>query len=500
LSSAAPVLEAVDARTRELVERRRRGSVRRRGFVVRRALICADLVGLVTAFFVSQALFGDGAGGRLGMSTETLVFAATLPVWVAAAQAYGLYERDEERTDHSTAEELAGVFHLLTVGSWLLFVFVTVTHAAHPSVSRQVSFWVFGLLGVAVLRVVARTAVRRTSDYLQNTVIVGAGNVGQLVARKVLAHREYGLNLVGFVDHEPREWRPGLEDVPVLGSVETLPRIVEQLDVDRVIFTFANTPSRELVTLVRDLRDRDVQIDVVPRMYEITGPAVEVHDIEGLPLLALRPPRARRLSRAVKRAADVLVSSALLLVTAPLFAWIAWCVHRSSPGPVFFRQQRLGQGRRVFTCLKFRTMRADTDPAVHEAYLRRALAGEETPEQDGLFKLDQGDAVTSFGRFLRRTSLDELPQLLNVLRGDMSLVGPRPCLAYEAEGFEPHHLERFDVPAGITGLWQVSARARSTFREALEMDVTYARNWSLWLDLRLLLRTPLQLLRPKATS
>ena len=167
---------------------------------------------------------------------------------------------------------------------------------------------------------------------------------------------------------------------------------------------------------------------------------------------------------------------------------------------MFFRQQRLGQGRRVFTCLKFRTMRADTDPSVHEAYLRRALAGNATPEQDGLFKLDQADAVTPFGRFLRRTSLDELPQLLNVLRGDMSLVGPRPCLAYEADGFEPHHLERFDVPAGITGLWQVSARARSTFREALEMDVTYARNWSLWLDLRLLLRTPLQLLRPKGTS
>jgi exopolysaccharide biosynthesis polyprenyl glycosylphosphotransferase len=493
------VLEAVDERTRELVERRRRGSLRRRGYVVRRALVTADLLGLVAAFVVSQALFGDGTG-RLGPLAELAVFGFTLPIWVVAAQAYGLYERDEERTDHSTAEDLTGVFHLLTVGSWLLFVFVSVTHAAEPSISRQVAFWMLGLFFVASFRVLGRAAARRTADYLQNTVIVGAGNVGQLVARKVLAHREYGLNLVGFVDHEPRGWRPELEHVPLLGTVESLPRIVEQLDVDRVIFTFANTPSRELVTLVRDLRDRHVQIDVVPRMYEITGPAVEVHDIEGLPLLALRPPRARRLSRALKRAADVVVASIVMVLVAPLFAWIAWRVHRSSPGPVFFRQQRLGQGRREFTCLKFRTMRADTDPAVHEAYLRRALAGDSTPEQGGLFKLDQGDAVTPFGRYLRRTSLDELPQLLNVLRGDMSLVGPRPCMAYEAEEFEPHQLERFDVPAGITGLWQVSARARSTFVEALEMDVTYARNWSLWLDLRLLLRTPLQLLRPKATS
>jgi exopolysaccharide biosynthesis polyprenyl glycosylphosphotransferase len=494
------VLEAVDDRTRELVERRRHGSLRRRGYVVRRALITADLLGLLAAFVVSQALFDNGAG-RLSPLAELAVFACTLPVWVVAAQAYGLYERDEERTDHSTAEDLTGVFHLLTVGSWLLFVVVSVTHVAEPSVSRQVAFWVLGLVFVSSLRVLARAKARRTADYLQNTVIVGAGNVGQLVGRKVLAHREYGLNLVGFVDHhEPHERRPELAHVPLLGTVESLPRIVEQLDVDRVIFTFANTPSRELVALIRDLRDRDVQIDIVPRMYEITGPAMEVHDIEGLPLLALRPPRARRMSRALKRAADAGVAGVLLVLTAPLFAWIAWRVHRSSPGPVFFRQTRLGQDQREFTCLKFRTMRADTDPSVHEAYLRRVLAGDSTPEQNGLFKLDQGDAVTPFGRFLRKTSLDELPQLINVFRGEMSLVGPRPCLAYEAEGFESHHLERFDVPAGITGLWQVSARAKSTFVEALEMDVTYARNWSLWLDLRLLLRTPLQLLRPKATS
>ncbi|HZQ15452.1 MAG TPA: exopolysaccharide biosynthesis polyprenyl glycosylphosphotransferase [Gaiellaceae bacterium] len=495
---AAATLDAVDERTRELVLQRRRGALRRRGYVVRRALLAADLAGLVLAFAVSQALFGSA--GRLGTAAELAVFAATLPVWVVAAQAYGLYERDEERTDHSTAEDLSGVFHLLTVGSWLLYAFVSVTHAAHPSWQRQLAFWSLGLAAVAGLRVLARVSARRSPAYLQNTVVVGAGNVGQLVARKVLAHREYGLNLVGFVDHEPREWKPGLEHVAVLGTVEMLPRIVEQFDVERVIFTFANTPSRELVALVRDLRDRDVQIDVVPRMYEITGPAVDVHDIEGLPLLALRPSRRRRSARAAKRVADVVVSLVLLTLFAPLLCWIAWRVRRSSPGPVLFRQERLGEGRRPFTCLKFRTMRADTDPSVHEDYLRRALAGEETPERHGLFKLEQPDAVTPFGRFLRRTSLDELPQLLNVLRGEMSLVGPRPCLPYEAERFEPHHHERFDVPAGITGLWQVSARAKATFLEALEMDVTYARNWSLWLDLRLLLRTPAQLLRPKSTS
>jgi lipopolysaccharide/colanic/teichoic acid biosynthesis glycosyltransferase len=145
-------------------------------------------------------------------------------------------------------------------------------------------------------------------------------------------------------------------------------------------------------------------------------------------------------------------------------------------------------------------MRIDTDDAPHREYIRATMKGHHAPSANGLYKLDRTKDVTPFGGWLRKTSLDELPQLLNVLRGDMSLVGPRPCLPYEVEHFSPHHFDRFLVPAGVTGLWQVSARAHSMFGEALDMDVLYARSWSLGLDLRLLARTPLQILRARATT
>ena len=185
------------------------------------------------------------------------------------------------------------------------------------------------------------------------------------------------------------------------------------------------------------------------------------------------------------------------MALAPLFAYIAVRIRLDSDGPVFFRQTRLGTNMKKFTALKFRTMKVGTDQSVHRAAVRQSAASGQT---DGMYKLSRADAVTNFGRGLRRTSLDELPQLINVLRGDMSLVGPRPCIPYETENFSPHHLERFEMPQGITGLWQVTARANCTFLEALDMDVAYVRGWSLWLDLRLLLRTPLQILRQRTST
>jgi lipopolysaccharide/colanic/teichoic acid biosynthesis glycosyltransferase len=150
-----------------------------------------------------------------------------------------------------------------------------------------------------------------------------------------------------------------------------------------------------------------------------------------------------------------------------------------------------------FTALKFRTMKVGTDTTVHRDYIKATMSSKAAAGENGLYKLDRGDSITQFGRWLRKTSLDELPQLINVLRGEMSLVGPRPCLGYETEHFASHHFERFVVPAGLTGLWQVTARANSTFGEALDMDVAYARGWSLGLDLRLLFRTPVQVLRQR---
>jgi lipopolysaccharide/colanic/teichoic acid biosynthesis glycosyltransferase len=167
---------------------------------------------------------------------------------------------------------------------------------------------------------------------------------------------------------------------------------------------------------------------------------------------------------------------------------------------VFFRQTRLGMDMREFTLLKFRTMREGTDEAPHREYVKQIMRSDALPQSNNLYKLDRNDSITPVGRWLRKTSLDELPQLINVLRGEMSLVGPRPLIPYELELFSPHHYERFLVPAGLSGLWQVEARAHTTFGEALDLDVAYARGWSLGLDLRLLLRTPLVIFRKRETG
>jgi lipopolysaccharide/colanic/teichoic acid biosynthesis glycosyltransferase len=238
----------------------------------------------------------------------------------------------------------------------------------------------------------------------------------------------------------------------------------------------------------------------VPRLFEAVSPTADVYAIEGLPLVGAAPARIPRSSRLLKRSIDILGAIALLALTAPLMLVLALLVRRDSPGPVFFRQPRLGYGMHEFTLLKFRTMRKETDDGPHREYLKQIMTPTAVPEASSLYKLDRSDAVTGVGRWLRRTSLDELPQLLNILLGDMSLVGPRPAIPYELELYEPHHFERFLVPAGLTGLWQVEARAHSTFREALDLDVTYARSWSLGLDFRLLLRTPKLMFRKRETG
>jgi exopolysaccharide biosynthesis polyprenyl glycosylphosphotransferase len=361
-------------------------------------------------------------------------------------------------------------------------------------------FWLLGILLVTAARAAARLAARRTLAYVQNAVVVGAGDIGQLVARKLLQHPEYGINLVGFIDDEPKTRRPDLRHLTVLGSHDELPDIVRTLGVERVIIAFSRDDPERTVNLVRSLTDNEVQIDIVPRLFEIVGSNAQMHELEGLPIVGLPPIKISRSSMLLKRTMDIVGASILLVVTAPLFAVAAWRIKRESPGPIFYRQCRLGMNRREFTLLKFRTMRMDTDDGPHREYIKKSMQGPLEPGSNGLFKLDRSDAVTPFGRWLRATSLDELPQLVNVLRGDMSLVGPRPCLRYEVEHFAPHHFERFLVPAGLTGSWQVTARGHSTFAEALDMDVLYVRGWSLSRDLSLFLRTPLHLLRPSTTA
>jgi exopolysaccharide biosynthesis polyprenyl glycosylphosphotransferase len=472
----------------------------RRGWLVHRLLLAADVLGLVLALVATEVLIGHHAFHGLAMDAEAVVFAAAIPAWVVAAKLRGLYDHDDERTGHSTPDEFASVFSLVTLGAWLVYLSSWLVGVMNPPPRKLATFWLLAIVAISVFRAVARAIARRQRAYLQNTIIIGAGDVGQLIGRKLLQHPEYGINLIGFVDAEPRERREDLGDLQLLGGPNDVGEVVARNDVERVIMAFSNDRHEEMLGLVHRLREHNLQIDLVPRLFEAINPRVGIHAVEGLPLLSLPPSRILRSSRWCKRFIDLVCASALLTLTAPLMLFVAILIRRDSPGPVLFRQTRLGMDMREFTLFKFRTMREGTDAEPHRAYIQGTMDSSALPASNKLYKLERSEAVTRIGHWLRITSLDELPQLLNVLRGDMSLVGPRPCIPYEVEFFAPHHFERFLVPAGLTGLWQVEARAHATFGEALDLDVAYARGWSLGLDLRLLARTPFVTLGRRGTD
>jgi exopolysaccharide biosynthesis polyprenyl glycosylphosphotransferase len=473
----------------------------RRGWLVRRMLLAADLLALAGAFAVVEAFFHKTQiVGEIGIGLETVIFLGLLPLWVLAAKLYGLYDRDEESATHSTADEVVSVFHLVTVGVWIFYATSWLFGLSNPDQAKLATFWFLALAFVVAARSTARSLARRHSAYVQNVLIVGAGEVGQLVGRKLLQHPEYRINLLGFIDAEPRAQRRDLGDLPVLGVPEDIGEIIRREGVDRVIVAFSRDGHEQMLDLVRAIRKHDVHVDLVPRLFEAVGANVGIHTLEGLPLVGLPANRISRSSRLLKRSFDVIGSATLLALVAPLMLVIAFLIRRDSKGPVFFRQTRLGMDLREFTLLKFRTMYEGTEEAPHREYIKQIMRSDALPGSNNLYKLERHDSITRVGRWLRKTSLDELPQLINIFRGEMSLVGPRPLIPYELELFSPHQFERFLVPAGLTGLWQVEARAHSTFGEALDLDVAYARGWSLGLDLRLLLRTPLLMFRKRETG
>jgi exopolysaccharide biosynthesis polyprenyl glycosylphosphotransferase len=482
------VLSLVDERTHEILERQNSVRVpRRRGWLVRRLLVAADVVGLGAAFLGAAFLFRDygSTDGALALPQEALIFALTLPGWILFAHLYGLYSRDDERTDHSTADDAPGVFHMVTVGAWLFYGFSALFGVGSPSLEKLLVFWALAI-GLSLLaRALARHLSRRSLAYVQNTVIVGAGDVGQLVARKLLQHPEYGVNLIGFVDACPKDRPDDLSHLALLGPPDRLPSLIPLFDVERVVVAFTGEGSEAMLELVRVVKDFDVQVDVVPRLFEIVGPGVDVHSVAGVPLLGLPPPRLSRSARLVKRGLDLVIAVLGLVVFAPLFALIALCITLDSPGPVFFRQTRVGAGNRTFRIWKFRTMVADADRRKGElAHLNKHAADDRR-----MFKIPDDPRVTPVGRFLRRFSLDEAPQLLNVLRGQMSLVGPRPLVVDEACHVADWARKRVDLKPGITGLWQVFGRSDIPFEEMVKLDYLYVTTWSLWNDCRLLART-----------
>jgi exopolysaccharide biosynthesis polyprenyl glycosylphosphotransferase len=448
-------------------------------------LVLADLVGLSTAFALTELVTHARPHEHVGAVGEALLFVALLPVWVFLADVAGLYRRDEERTSHCTADDLVGVMQLVTMGTWIFFAGVDLTKLASPSVGKLGVFWALAIAAVTTARGGARIICRRSSLYRQNAIIVGAGAVGQQIAGKLLHHREYCVNVVGFVDTNPRERLPNLEGVPLLGGLAELPHLIRRFEVERVVFAYSNEPSEREVELLRSINGLDVQIDIVPRMFELLGPAAVIHAVEGIPLVGLPPLRLSRRARMMKRFLDVTVSGVAVALLIPSFLVVALLIKLDTPGPVFFRQRRVGKCGKVFTILKLRTMTADADLRKQElADLNRHAHGDSR-----MFKLDNDPRVTRVGRVLRKFSLDELPQLVNVLKGEMSLVGPRPLIEAEACHVHAWAQKRLDLKPGITGLWQVLGRSSIPFGEMVRLDYLYATTWSFWQDCLLLLRT-----------
>jgi exopolysaccharide biosynthesis polyprenyl glycosylphosphotransferase len=486
MSIAAPD-RTVDAAVAAAARRSRTSLPKRRGWLVRRMLALADLGGLTAAFLAAQALTPRDGRGQWDPGLELLLFVVMLPVWIFLADLHGLYKHDEERMDHSTSDDLAGVLQLVTMGSWFFFVGAWLTGLASPSVGRLVLFWALGIALITLARAGARSFCRRRPTYLQNTIIVGAGAVGQSIARKFLAHREYGINLVGFVDATPRERHVGLPSLPLLGANDQLPSILRRYQIERVVVAFSNETPMESIALIRSIRDLDVQIDVVPRLFELLSPSAEIYTVEGIPLVGLPPVRLSRRARMMKRALDVGASAAGLVVLAPFFLLLGLLIKLDSPGPLFFRQLRVGTRGQTFRIYKLRTMTVDADATKHEvAHLNRHAQPGGDPR---MFKIDGDPRVTRVGRFLRGYAIDELPQLINVLKGEMSLVGPRPLIADEDRYVADWARKRLDLRPGITGLWQVLGRSAIPFEEMVRLDYLYVTTWSLWRDCKLVLQT-----------
>jgi exopolysaccharide biosynthesis polyprenyl glycosylphosphotransferase len=491
----------VNDRTFEILDRRRKTAViRRRGWLVRRMLACADVIGLTLAFLAAQVIAGgaEGAPDAISMRSEALLFLFSLPGWILIAKVHGLYDHDEERTDHSTADDVVGVFRMVTIGTWLFFVGTWITHVADPGILKLVTFWAGATVLVTAGRAIARAVSHRSLTYVQNTVIVGAGEVGQLIAHKLHQHPEYGINLVGFLDAHPRERRDDLGHLAVLGSPDRLPAIVRLFDIERVIIAFSGESHGKLLESIRSLKDLDVQVDIVPRLFEILSPGLAIHTVEGLPLVGLPPLRLARSSRLLKRTMDTVLSAVGLLLLMPFFVLVGLLIKRDGAGPVFFRQVRMGAGDKTFRIYKFRTMVVDAEEQKSAvAHLNKHALNGGDPR---MFKIPDDPRVTAVGRFLRRYSLDELPQLINVFKGEMSLVGPRPLILEEDQHIGWWGRRRLDLRPGVTGLWQVLGRDEIPFEEMIRLDYLYVTTWSLWGDCRLLARTIPQVVRGRAMA
>jgi len=365
---------------------------------------------------------------------------------------------------------------------------IVVVFLAMPNYYSRLIFVYTGIVILVLLglsRVIERLIVagrRKRGRGVDRVLIVGAGEVARSIMRAVVARPDLGYRIVGFVDDDPAKAQTDIGRYPALGTTDGLSEAIKTHGVDEVIVTLPWNSYRKILTIMNQCQREGVAVRIVPDLFQMALGNVVVETLNGVPLLGFREPKLEDWQVFFKRAVDLLLASLVLVLSSPLLLIIAIAIRLDSPGSVIFRQLRVGRNGGEFTVWKFRSMRTDAEAQVETLRTQNEASGP-------LFKIRNDPRRTRMGRFLRRTSLDELPQFWNVLRGDMSFIGPRPALPSEVQEYAPWYRRRLEISPGITGLWQVSGRSDLTFDEMVLLDIYYIENWSPFMDLRIALKT-----------
>jgi exopolysaccharide biosynthesis polyprenyl glycosylphosphotransferase len=446
-------------------------------------LLCAGVVAAL-----------GGVHGALHASGTHAPLLALPPMVVLLFFLRGLYRT---RLRVLVLDGVVPVISAVSIGAMAVAMLGLFANGSPPTASLWLRAWLFGLLAVgagrATLSLVQHWARARRAVG-KPVLIMGAGVVGAQMARRLESHPEYGLVPIGFLDDEPRSIAEvGGRDVPVLGTVEDLEQTVADTGVGHVIVAFSSVADARVSRLILHCQELGIEVSVVPRMFDTINNRVGYDTVGGLPLMSFTSVNPKGAQFALKHAVDRVLALALLVLLAPLLVGVALAVLLTSPGPALFKQRRVGRDGKVFDLYKFRSMRVEPPPTTK-------LSGDDDTALDFLLGGDTApggvegdDRRTRVGRFLRRSSVDELPQLLNVLRGEMSLIGPRPERP-EFVGLFSHDIirygDRLRVKSGITGWAQVHGlRGQTSLAERVEWDNYYIAHWSLGLDLKILALT-----------